>query len=139
MPHLLAILDRSNACCDGGYLYEHWELFSDPIADAFPPLLESGAEPPSHWDFELLDLWKEAQSEWTKNPDGVWIDPYIWMRVVSDLFDDTDAWIFDSTQVEEAMPGRDWVTDILYAKDPKNTVQQALDQLHKLLIGPSKL
>jgi hypothetical protein len=143
-PHLLAVLDRSNASCDGGFAYDMLDEFESILTDVFAPMIKMDQQPPKHWNSEIIDMWDNMEVIGNKEDDeteaaiDISFDSYSLLNLVSALFDEVDAESYNNSQLEECMPGQDWAVDLVYAKDPAATFDKCLEVLHDWL-SPGKL
>lgn len=137
-PHLLAVIDRSNGCCDGGALFERWEEFRNLLEEAFGPLLQTKSQPPKYWKqhSDLHNAW-EASVYLYSPSDPAWIpvDGLILTTLVSELLVDCGSDCFFGAQLEEVMPGYDFAIDLHYARDPEHLIDRTLERLKALLDG----
>ncbi|MBK7341735.1 MAG: hypothetical protein IPJ06_00710 [Saprospiraceae bacterium] len=134
--HLLAVIDRSNGCCDWGALFERWEEFRNLLVEAFGPLLQTKSRPPKYWK-QHSDLHNAREASVylysSSDPDRIPVDSLILTTMVSELLSECGSDCFYGAQLEEVQPGQDWVIDIHYAEFPEETMDKALTLLRNRL------
>lgn len=134
--HLLSVIDRTFATCEGGYVYKRANEFYTLIENAFMGPLGRNEKMVFSWleyeENELQQLWDEAVLNSPNTLDYIHIDGDILTRMEIQLLNETGA-IECEDDCDGGAPGMSSATSYLYAESPKETFDNAIALLSEKL------
>jgi hypothetical protein len=129
--HLLACIDPLNYDV-GGRLHGLDQEFSYRIEQAFLPHLEANIEEPNWKSENISELWRWAESNWSKNDDEIEIDEIVLFRLISELLQDAAELADFGSQLEGF--GVETEYTLIYDDDPDRVLNRTVEALDALLI-----
>lgn len=126
--HLVASLDRSFCECDGGAIYSRQQELSAIIEGAFLSHMKNGSEPSLNFD-AFPELWQEAKSNYEPADGYVFLDGCILQRILIELLEEEGAYEAPGSLVATGGPGMSSSMSLLFAENPSEVIEQALQRL----------
>lgn len=126
-PHLVAVIDRTFAACNGGALYEALDNLREILSAKILATLSAGKDFGSGAvDDEIAAIAQDARDNYdSEYPDDICIDEYMFLAWLTEVLIDAGAEESPGYIVEEGGPGQSSSLTLLYASDPKLVIQAA--------------
>jgi hypothetical protein len=125
-PHLVAVIDRTFAECNGGELYKAIAAIRELLSETLLGMIEKAEDPDGNRvDYELAAIFREAIENCDPaHPDDIYIDEGMFLEwLVSELID-AGAEEPPGYIVEEGGPGQSSALTLLYAENPKHVIHK---------------
>lgn len=126
--HIVADIDRTYCEVHHGALYERDDEFRSKIEDDFLRHIKAGTSPT--WRREHLnELWKTGKDEYDAEWEHVPLDGLVFYPFVIELLEEAGAIDFPGSIVDPGGPGMTSAVSLLYAEEPTEVVNLALEKL----------
>lgn len=124
-PHLVAVIDRTFAECNGGVLYDAIDDLREVLSSKILEKLKAGERFRSESsDDEISAIANEAKENYLADyPDDVYIDENMFLAWLTEQLIDCGADEPPGYIVEEGGPGQSSALTLLYAEEPKMVMQ----------------
>jgi len=132
-PHLVAVIDRTFAECNGGALYESIGRLRKIVSDCVAIAMQDDAAAKEIMDSELLSIIQGATDNHdSEYPEDVYIDERMFLSWLIDSLLDAGADELPGSIVEEGGPGQSSSLNLLYSPEPEVLIRSVEEPLQRL-------
>lgn len=132
--HLVAVIDRSFAGCNGGVLFQNIDNLRSLLTGIITGMVQAAGEfDESLVDYEIAAIFRKAfENHDSAYPDDIYIDDGLFLQWLVTALIDAGADEPPGYIVEEGGPGQSSALTLLYAENPKQVIQKVEEVLRDM-------